>query len=104
MKERNGVKIYDRNDPQIPAEFKNIRLQDIRFIYGLKKVVEGGETYWVPGSREDKAELESKLKGKKVSEPDKACFLYPAPNCAGTCNLGTCNLVSFGLYYSCSCT
>ena len=104
MQEKNGIRVYDRNDPQIPAEFKNIKLEDIRFIYGLRRVSEGTEHYWVPGTKEEALEVESRLRGTKVSEIDAACFLGSPPNCNGTCNLGTCNLVSLGLFYRCSCT
>jgi hypothetical protein len=104
MREQNGVKVYDTGE--IPDELKDIRLEHLRFPYGLKQVIQSdGAKHWIPGTREDLLASESKRLGRELREIQGNCAMTLPPNCAGSgCPVPAfCAKFVNGSYVYCAC-
>jgi len=103
MKEQNGVRIHAGDE--VPNELKEIRLEDIRFPYGIKFIVQkDGTKHWVPGTREDFRTAESQRLGRDVGDMDSPCTMGMPPNCTGGCPIpGFCAILVNGSYHYCGC-
>jgi hypothetical protein len=104
MKEQNGVRIYDKGE--VPQELKDVRLEHLRFPYGIKEVVQSdGTKRWEPGTREDLLAAESKRLGRAVAEIQGTCAMTLPPNCSGGgCPVpGFCAMFTSGSYHYCGC-
>lgn len=106
--EQNGVLTYAEGEKEIPEDLRGVTFSGIHFVDGIKQVEIDGRKTWVPATREDRLNAETRRLGR-APNPSKfldSCGLINPTTCGGQCTAAFCarRYDGVGKVYYCICT